>query len=100
MATDFEYEYKGQKLTYTVLDEAAKTCAVKAGTNKTASQSVTGALEIPATASDGTNEYTVTEVGTYAFLKNAELTSVTFPSTLTGQRIFPVGDCPDSSIKP
>ena len=81
-AADFEYTYKGQTLKYTVLDETAKTCAIKAGTSSTASQSITGALEIPSKASDGTTEYTVIKIGQYAFVNNSGMTSILFPNTI------------------
>ncbi len=45
LASDFTYTYAGQALTYTVLDEAAKTCETKAGTNwDNAGNSVSGSL--------------------------------------------------------
>lgn len=83
-ARDFEYTYEGQTLSYTVLDEEAKTC--KTGTNK----KVDGVLVIPSEASDGDEFYTVTEIGTGSFRDNYSigkdregLISVTIPNSVT-----------------
>ncbi|MBP3889669.1 MAG: hypothetical protein J6D01_00500, partial [Muribaculaceae bacterium] len=52
IARDFTYEYEGQTLTYTVIDEEAKTCRTKEGTypNPNPGNSVSGVLEIPSIA--------------------------------------------------
>ena len=77
IARDFTYEYEGQTLTYTVIDETAKTCQTKSGNNKS------GALVIPAVAKDGEIEYSVTEIGPSTFAHNSSLTSVTIPNSVT-----------------
>ena len=77
MARDFTYEYEGQTLTYTVLDETAKTCQTKAGNYKS------GALVIPAVAKDGEIEYSVIEISPSTFARNSSLTSVTIPNSVT-----------------
>lgn len=77
LARDFTYTYEGQTLTYTVIDEDAKTCATKK------SDPVTGALVIPSIAKDGETEYTVTEIGSYSFNNLKELTSVSIPNSVT-----------------
>jgi probable cell surface protein (leucine-rich repeat protein) len=70
----FTYEYEGQTLTYTVLDEEAKTCQVA---------SVSGMLTlrenlvIPQIAKDVDTEYTVTSIGEYVFSGCSSLISVT-----------------------
>ncbi|MDE5799822.1 MAG: leucine-rich repeat domain-containing protein, partial [Paramuribaculum sp.] len=76
-ARDFTYTYEGQTLTYTVLDEAAKTCSV--GRN----YSTKGDLIIPESASDGSNEYAVTIISERAFYNCTGLTSVTIPNSVT-----------------
>lgn len=42
-----------------------------------------GACVIPATVSDGSADYQVTEIGTIAFMGNTNITSIQFPNTLT-----------------
>ena len=78
-AEDFTYTYnKKYTLTYTVIDENAKTCKPKDGRSNTPGNKVSGALEIPETAMG----YTVVEIGTSAFCGTA-LTSVTIPASVT-----------------
>lgn len=82
-AQDFDFAHAGQTLTYTVLNEAAKTCSTREGLDKyEGAHFVTGSLVIPATVSDGTTDYTVTEVGYCSFSSNYKLTAVTLPSTI------------------
>ncbi|MDE5826274.1 MAG: leucine-rich repeat domain-containing protein, partial [Duncaniella sp.] len=85
LARDFTYTYEGQTLTYTVIDEEAKTCKTKDGVEYTSSFSsgnyVSGTLIIPSVAKDGDVEYTVTALGKVAF--GGELTSVTIPESVT-----------------
>ncbi len=69
-ARDFTYTYEGQTLTYTVLDEDAKTCATKAGvqgSTSTAGNNVSGDLNLPERPKDGEMEYTLTSIGYGAF---------------------------------
>lgn len=86
---DFAYDYGGKTLIYTVLDENAKTCEVKSGEydnnrhSYIAGNKVVGELIIPAVAKDGDSEYSVTEIGLYAFYKCNGLTSVTVPGSVT-----------------
>jgi len=91
LARDFTYTYEGQTLTYTVIDEDAKTCQTKdgilgvgiiGGPQDTPGNDVSGSVIIPAVVNDGKNDYTVTTLGYYAFLCCNELTSVELPSTL------------------
>ena len=74
----FDYTYEGQTLSYTVLDEDAKTVEVAA-----ASKELSGDLVIPSKVSDGTDEYTVTSIGYGAFKNCSELTSVNIPNSVT-----------------
>ena len=83
IARDFTYEYEGQTLTYTVLDEEAKTCKTKAGGYSSPGNNVSGELVIPSVAKDGDSEYTVTEIGKNAFQNCSSLTSVTIPNSVT-----------------
>ena len=92
MARDFTYEYKGQTLTYTVIDEDAKTCRTKSGYFKNvedwgSGNYVRGAIEIPSEASDGEANFTVVAIGDYAFYGYSslgyDLTSVTIPASVT-----------------
>ncbi|MDE6301470.1 MAG: leucine-rich repeat domain-containing protein, partial [Muribaculaceae bacterium] len=75
-AQDFTYEYEGQTLNYTVLDEDAKTVMVS-GT------SVSGDLMIPAIVKNGDTEYSVNYIDSYAFCSCSSLTSVVIPNTVT-----------------
>lgn len=83
MARDFEHTYDGQTVTYTVIDEAARTCRTKSGTSAASGNVATGRLWLPSNPSDGTTEYTLTEIGDYSFAKCADLTEVYIPSTVT-----------------
>ena len=82
VARDFEYTYEGQTLTYTVIDEDAKTCA-KAGSDWTPGDNVSGALVIPEKVNDGISDYTVTSIGDWAFYECRNLTSVEIPNSVT-----------------
>ncbi|MDE6222263.1 MAG: leucine-rich repeat domain-containing protein, partial [Muribaculaceae bacterium] len=80
LARDFTYTYEGQTLTYTVLDEDARTCEVKAGTTwPSPGNNVLGDLIIPEVA----DVYYVTSIGDYAFSDCNYLTSVTIPNSVT-----------------
>ena len=88
---EFQYEYEGQTLTYTVIDEDAKTCKVKEGTSAyNPGNYVSGKLIIPSIAIDGGVQYTVTSIGDYAFSSCESLTSVKIPESVTsiGNRAF------------
>lgn len=50
---DFSYTYEGKTLVYTVTDEDAKTCEVKAGSPGEAGNEVAGVLEIPSNVYEG-----------------------------------------------
>ncbi|MBD5302988.1 MAG: leucine-rich repeat domain-containing protein [Bacteroides sp.] len=88
-ARDFSYTYEGQTLTYTVIDEEAKTCMTKEGDYNDYDYSyspgnrVEGTLIIPEIVKDGENEYSVTAIGDYAFSECNSLTSVTIPDSVT-----------------
>ena len=64
-------DFESGGLWYTVLDETQKTCKTREGTMTTAGApsdtSFSGELKIPGKVSDGTAEYTVTEIGKYSF---------------------------------
>ena len=85
MARDFSYTYEGQTLTYTVIDEEAKTCQTKEGdyNNEKAGNVVSGALIIPEKVNDGNSDYTVTYIGELAFYVCGDLTSVEIPNSVT-----------------
>lgn len=97
IARDFEYTYEGQTITYTVIDEDAKTVMTKAGDTEAAGNNVTGDLKIPSTVKSGNTEYTVVSIGDYGFLKCAGLTSATIPNTVTEIGLDAFYDC--SSLK-
>ena len=95
MARDFEYTYEGQTLTYTVIDEVAKTCQTKEGdyNNEKAGNVVSGALIIPEKVNDGNSDYTVTSIGELAFLGCGGLTSVEIPSSVTSMGYGAFASC-------
>ncbi len=76
LADDFEYEFEGQTLKYTVLDEEAKTCSTIQGAK------ITGVLAIPSVAKNGQTEYTVAEIGAKTLYGSTGLTKVTIPNTV------------------
>ncbi|MDE5607992.1 MAG: leucine-rich repeat domain-containing protein [Muribaculaceae bacterium] len=82
-ARDFAYTYEGQTLTYTVIDEGAKTCEVGRNTNN----EVSGVVVIPDIAMDGETEYSVISIGKSAFNSCSGLTSVTI-----GNSVQTIGD--------
>ena len=63
-AQDFDYEYMGQTLTYTVLDEEARSVSVKAGYNNEGDL-----LVIPASVAYGEDIYTVTSIENRDFIR-------------------------------
>ena len=79
-ARDFSYEYKGARITYTVLNEATGTCEVAKY------QYFNGELTLPEHPYDGSRMYTLTSIGGGAFCINAmngDITKVTIPNTVT-----------------
>ena len=96
-ARDFTYEYGGQTLTYTVLDENAKTCKTKNGSYQSSSyqpgNEVSGNLVLPANPKDGEVEYTLTTIGTYAFSLCSGLTSVNIPNSVTSIGEYAFHNC-------
>ena len=89
-ARDIEYTYEGQTLTYTVIDEDAKTVRTKAGDYLTSGNHVSRELVIPSQIVDGDEKYNVTEIGEYSFSYCRTLTSVIIPNSVTeiGQAAF------------
>ncbi|MBD5260332.1 MAG: leucine-rich repeat domain-containing protein [Bacteroides sp.] len=77
-ARDFTYTYEGQTLTYTVIDEEAKTCETKSSPNGTV-HSISGSLTIPSSA----NGYTVTAIGENSFRDCSNITELTIPTTVS-----------------
>lgn len=80
---EFSYTSNGQTLTYAVLDEIAQTCKIINGDYSNPENGVSGALIIPASASDGTSNFSVTSIGEGAFSNCGNLTSVEIPSSVT-----------------
>ena len=93
LARDFTYEYEGQTLTYTVIDEEAKTCETKAGSHSEAGNTISGQLSIPDIAEDESgNKYTVTTISYCAFWCY-RLTSVTIPNSVTSIGDYAFSKC-------
>ena len=95
LARDFTYEYKGQTVLYTVLDEEAKTCTTSVGVGVANKNFIKGDLEIPSVAMDGTTRYTVTEIAKYSFYENKELTSVIVSTSINNIGKLAFGQCPN-----
>lgn len=84
VARNFEYEYKGQTLIYTVISEEKKTCQLKEGSslyNYPGNYVLSGKLIIPEIVSDGNSEYTVTTISAYAFYGQG-MTEITIPNSV------------------
>lgn len=101
-ARDFTYEYEGQTLTYTVVDEEAKICETKKGYEKfdmstgflfIPGNNISGNLIIPPFAKDGDVEYTVTGMSQMAFAGCSELTSVTIPNSVLSIELAAFSGC-------
>jgi hypothetical protein len=75
---DFSYTYEGKTLDYDVLSATNKTAAV----TKNDYHILGGAVEIPATVTDGDVTYSVTSIGGEAFEYYSGLTSVTIPNSV------------------
>lgn len=83
---DFQYTYEGKTLTYSVIDLDAKTCRTREGTtgpSYSPGNQVSGNLIIPSVVSDGRHNFTVTEIGDYAFYGCSDLTSASIPNSVT-----------------
>ncbi|MDE5882062.1 MAG: leucine-rich repeat domain-containing protein, partial [Muribaculaceae bacterium] len=96
-ARDFDYEYEGQTITYTVIDEEAKTCETKRGYsdevgNIFAGNNVSGDLVLPSNPKDGDTEYTLVRLSYYAFCKSY-LKSITIPNSVTEIRSEAFSNC-------
>ena len=81
-ARDFKYE----GITYTVLDEEAKTVETKQGrylvSFPNSGNHVSGSLVLPANPKDGEVEYTLVGIGSRGFYKT-DLTNIVLPQSLT-----------------
>ncbi len=86
-ARDFEYTYEGQTITYTVIDENAKTCRT------TKCVGASGDLIIPELANDGKNSYTVIIIGNETFKWSSRLTHVKIPDTVTVIGYYAFSSC-------
>lgn len=82
LGTDFTYENQGQTLSYTILDENAKTCMVNSNNNKNGTK-ISGKVEIPETVIYDNTEYSVTSIGGNAFYGCSGLSEVTIPTSVT-----------------
>ncbi len=93
-ARDFDYTYEGQTLTYTVLDEDAKTVQTKEGScvgynhENCSGNNVSGNLILPETVSDGVDTYTVTDIGRSSFEGCRDLISIVIPNS-----VITIGQC-------
>lgn len=72
-----DFTYGG--ITYTVLDEDARTCEAKKGRRSY----VSGNFVLPEHPMDGETQFTLTSIGDYAFYECSGLRSVTIPNSVT-----------------
>lgn len=79
---EFNYTYNGTTITYTIIDEDAKTVMTKPGTMAKGGNNVSGDIELPAHPKNGDVEYTLVEIGDRSFAGCSDMTSVTLPNTL------------------
>lgn len=86
-AEDFTYTYEGQPLTYTIIDEEAKTCKVSKY-NK-----VSGEVIIPSEAANDRGSYKVTGIDDSAFLGCRGLTNIVIPNSVTNIGYGAFGSC-------
>ncbi len=85
-AERFDYTYEGQTLTYTINNYEKRTVTVNSGgvwDGIIVSGNVSGDLIIPSVVKYEDIEFTVTEIGKYAFLNCKNLTSVKIPDSIT-----------------
>lgn len=85
VARDFTFN----GINYTVISEEQKTVSTKTGTGLVGSghtkpgSDVSGRLTLPATVSDGTNDYTLTEIGDLSFIETKIAGRLVIPNTVT-----------------
>ena len=79
-ARDFSYTYENQTITYTVLDEDAKTCETQHGYSS-APYSVNGDLILPEHPIFGGTQYTLIKIGKCSF-DGTDITSVIIPNSV------------------
>lgn len=97
-AEDFTYNYNGVTLTYTVIDEEARTCKLKAGevpvyTKDTPGNDVSGDVVIPSEAKYYRHYFKVIEIPTAAFSGCSGITSVTIPDGITSIGYHAFSNC-------
>ena len=75
-----DFTYGG--IVYTIIDDVNHTCITKSGESRmvgakietTYGNDISGSITIPAKVSNGTDEYTVTAIGSYSFNKASDIT--------------------------
>ncbi|MDE5750074.1 MAG: leucine-rich repeat domain-containing protein [Duncaniella sp.] len=82
LARNFAYTYEGETLTYTVIDEDAKTCMTTRQFGELSENIV-----IPEKANDGTAGFTVVAIGENSF-NHSNLKTVTIPGSVTEIRDY------------
>lgn len=93
-ARDFEYTYEGQTLTYTVIDEDAKTCMTKEGDGKNYNpgNNISGDLILPENPKDGDVKYILTKIPSLSFF-GCDISSVVIPESVTSIGAFSFLGC-------
>ena len=96
IARDFTYEYEGQTLTYTVIDEDAKTVQTKEGGysngNFTPGNAVSGVLNLPEKVYYEGDSYTLVEIGLDGFATTT-ISGIIIPSSVKTIGNYAFQDC-------
>lgn len=87
----FAYDFESNGIYYNILSKENRTCTVTSQPNTT-EKKYTGTIVIPSTVQDNNGEdYTVTEIGNYAFMDCVKLQNIVLPNTIQeiGYSAFP-----------
>lgn len=78
----FAYDFESNGIYYNILSKENRTCTVTSQPNTTGKK-YTGSIVIPSIVQDNNGEdYTVTEIGNYAFMDCVKLQNIVLPNTI------------------
>ena len=89
LARDFAYN----GITYTVIDEEARTVETKRGSNDVAGNILAGDIIIPQKVYENITAYTVVKISNSSFVGNYELTTIQLPSSITSIEVDAFKKC-------
>ena len=85
---------EGYEMHFKIIDDTEHTMRVcQNGEDPTVPKTTTGVITVPETVTFMGKEYTVTEIGDYAFSECDQLTQVNLPKTVTLINAWAFGDC-------